>query len=82
MIPTYVKIYEVGPRDGLQNEKVNISLEDKIRFINYLTLCDYPYIEVGSFVSSKWIPQMKNSDVIYNKIKKIKKLTILCLFQI
>lgn len=74
MIPTYVKIYEVGPRDGLQNEKVNISLEDKIRFINYLTLCDYPCIEVGSFVSSKWIPQMKNSDVIYNKIKKNKKI--------
>ena len=67
-----MKIYEVGPRDGLQNEKVNIPIEDKIKFINYLTLCNYPYIEVGSFVSSKWIPQMKSSDTIYKNIKKNK----------
>ena len=72
MIPKYVKIYEVGPRDGLQNEKENIPIEDKVKFINYLTLCDYPFIEVGSFVSSKWIPQMKNSNLIFKKIKKNK----------
>ena len=72
MIPKYVKIYEVGPRDGLQNEKENIPIEDKVKFINYLTLCDYPFIEVGSFVSSKWIPQMRNSNLIFKKIKKNK----------
>ena len=73
MIPKNIKIYEVGPRDGLQNERINISIENKIKFINLLTLCNYPYIEVGSFVSSRWVPQMENSDIIYKKIIKSKK---------
>ena len=66
-------INEVGPRDGLQNERINISIEHKIKFINLLTLCNYPYIEVGSFVSPKWVPQMEKSDIIYKKITKSKK---------
>ncbi len=73
MIPKKIKIYEVGPRDGLQNERINISIEHKIKFINLLTLCNYPYIEVGSFVSPKWVPQMEKSDIIYKKITKSKK---------
>ena len=68
MIPKNVKIYEVGPRDGLQNEKINISIEDKIKFINLLTKCNYPYIEVGSFVSPTWVPQMESSNIIYKRI--------------
>ena len=73
MIPKNIKIYEVGPRDGLQNERINISIENKIKFINLLTLCNYPYIEVGSFVSPRWVPQMEKSDIIYKKIIKSNK---------
>ena len=61
---------------GLQNETINISLEAKVKFINLLSLCNYKYIEVGSFVSPKWVPQMENSNIVYNKIKKIRKLCI------
>ena len=73
MIPKNIKIYEVGARDGLQNEKINISIENKIKFINLLTLCNYSYIEVGSFVSPIWVPQMAKSDIVYKKIIKSKK---------
>ncbi len=73
MKPKNIKIYEVGPRDGLQNEKINISIKNKIKFINLLTLCNYPYIEVGSFVSPRWVPQMEKSDIIYKKIIKSNK---------
>jgi hydroxymethylglutaryl-CoA lyase len=56
-----VNIYEVGPRDGLQNEKSTIKLEDKIEFINLLSNTGLKNIEAGSFVSPKWVPQMANS---------------------
>ena len=51
--PEQVKIVEVGPRDGLQNEKQHISAEDKIMLINLLTDAGINYIESGSFVSPK-----------------------------
>ena len=73
MLPKNVNINEVGPRDGLQNETINISIEEKVKFINLLSLCDYKYIEVGSFVSPKWVPQMENSNIVYDKILKNKK---------
>ena len=72
MFPKKVNINEVGARDGLQNEKSKYSFRKKVKFINLLSACNYKYIEVGSFVSSKWIPQMENSDLVYNKIKKNK----------
>ena len=73
MLPKHISINEVGARDGLQNEKINISAEEKVKFINLLSLCNYKYIEVGSFVSAKWVPQMKNSDVVYKNIIKNKE---------
>ena len=73
MFPKNVNINEVGARDGLQNEKVNIPLEEKVKFINLLSLCNYKYIEIGSFVSPKWVPQMENSNLVYDKIKKNKE---------
>ena len=73
MLPKNVKINEVGPRDGLQNEKTNISVREKVKCIHLLNLCNYRYIEVGSFVSPKWVPQMKNSDIVYKEIFKNKK---------
>ncbi|XP_025274864.3 3-hydroxymethyl-3-methylglutaryl-CoA lyase, cytoplasmic isoform X2 [Canis lupus dingo] len=57
-LPEYVKIVEVGPRDGLQNEKVIVPTDIKIEFINQLSQTGLSVIEVTSFVSSKWVPQM------------------------
>uniref|UniRef100_A0A8D2H571 hydroxymethylglutaryl-CoA lyase n=1 Tax=Urocitellus parryii TaxID=9999 RepID=A0A8D2H571_UROPR len=57
-LPEYVKIVEVGPRDGLQNEKVIVPTDIKIEFINRLSQTGLSVIEVTSFVSSKWVPQM------------------------
>ncbi|KAB0355083.1 hypothetical protein FD755_022542, partial [Muntiacus reevesi] len=56
--PEYVKIVEVGPRDGLQNEKVIVPTDIKIEFINQLSQTGLSVIEVTSFVSSRWIPQV------------------------
>jgi hydroxymethylglutaryl-CoA lyase len=56
--PKSVKIVEVGPRDGLQNEKKIFPTQDKIKFINTLTDCGYQTIEATSFVSPKWVPQV------------------------
>ena len=60
----FVEIVEVGPRDGLQNEDANISVEDKIELIDKLSTCGFDRIEVGSFVSPKWVPQMADSDLV------------------
>ncbi|XP_078502928.1 3-hydroxymethyl-3-methylglutaryl-CoA lyase, cytoplasmic isoform X3 [Lissotriton helveticus] len=57
-VPTHVKIVEVGPRDGLQNEKAIVPTEIKIEFINRLSETGLCAIEVTSFVSSKWVPQV------------------------
>jgi len=56
-----VEIFEVGPRDGLQNEKCQISTKDKIRLVNMLSGVGFSRIEVASFVSPKWVPQMADS---------------------
>ncbi|NOE34667.1 MULTISPECIES: hydroxymethylglutaryl-CoA lyase [unclassified Ruegeria] len=53
-----VEIYEVGPRDGLQNEKREIPVADKVALIDCLSRAGFRRIEVASFVSPKWVPQM------------------------
>ncbi|KAI6071525.1 Hydroxymethylglutaryl-CoA lyase [Aix galericulata] len=57
-LPEYIKIVEVGPRDGLQNEKVIVPTDIKIELINRLSKTGLSAIEVTSFVSSKWVPQV------------------------
>src|SRR3954453_22959273 len=57
-LPKYVKIVEVGPRDGLQNEPQPVSTDDKLTLINKLVLAGLKTIEVTAFVSPKWVPQM------------------------
>ncbi|XP_044765495.1 hydroxymethylglutaryl-CoA lyase, mitochondrial [Coccinella septempunctata] len=69
-MPTAVKIVEVGPRDGLQNEPVNLPTEVKIDFINKLSETGLRAIEVTSFVSPKWIPQMADNTKVYTGILK------------
>ena len=64
-LPTSVRLVEVGPRDGLQNEKQPISVADKVRLVDDLTAAGLRYIEVGSFVSPKWVPQMVGSAEVF-----------------
>ncbi|KAF1989093.1 aldolase [Aulographum hederae CBS 113979] len=64
----HVNIIEVGPRDGLQNEKQTIPLETKIELVERLTETGVRTIEAGSFVSPKWTPQMANSSEILEHI--------------
>jgi len=60
----FVTIVEVGPRDGLQNEKEILPATTKIELINRLSQCDVPVIEAGSFVSPKWVPQMADTELV------------------
>lgn len=60
-LPDKVKIVEVGPRDGLQNEAVPVSTENKIALITKLAEAGCSFIEAGSFVSPKWVPSMADS---------------------
>jgi len=63
-LPASVRIIEVGPRDGLQNEKVNIPTEQKIQFINLLSDAGLPVVEATSFVSPRAIPQLSDASAV------------------
>jgi len=67
-----VKIFitEVGPRDGLQNESAHISTEAKVEFINALSQTGLHEIEVSSFVSPKWIPQLADAKEVFEQIER------------
>jgi hydroxymethylglutaryl-CoA lyase len=69
-LPRKVKIVEMGPRDGLQNEREIIPAPIKIELINKLTLNGFAFIEVGSFVSPKWIPQMADTEDVMAGIRR------------
>ena len=74
-LPSSVKIVEVGPRDGLQNEKSPVSASDKIALIDMLAEAGLTYIESGSFVSPKWVPQMATSSEIFEKLNRNEHVT-------
>src|ERR1700749_2453548 len=63
-----VRIVEVGPRDGLQNEKTPVSIEARIAFIEALLAAGLHTVEVGAFVSPKAIPQMVGSDEVLRRV--------------
>jgi hydroxymethylglutaryl-CoA lyase len=69
-LPKQVKIVEVGPRDGLQNEKQVVPTEIKIELINRLAEAGVGVIEATSFVSPKWVPQMGDNTAVMQGIKK------------
>ncbi|MFP5424518.1 MAG: hydroxymethylglutaryl-CoA lyase [Gammaproteobacteria bacterium] len=69
-LPKNVRLVEVGPRDGLQNEAQPISVADKVRLVDDLTEAGLRYIEVGSFVSPKWVPQMAGSAEVFAAIRQ------------
>jgi len=69
-LPQQVKIVEVGPRDGLQNESTSVPVNIKIELIEKLVDAGLSVVESGSFVSPKWIPQMASSAEVYTGILK------------
>jgi hydroxymethylglutaryl-CoA lyase len=68
-LPQRVRLVEVGPRDGLQNEARPIDVADKVRLVDDLSNAGLGYIEVGSFVSPKWVPQMAGSAAVFAGIR-------------
>ncbi len=66
----FVSLTEVGPRDGLQNEKTIVSLETKIHFVESLAQSGLTSIEVTSFVSPKWVPQLADAEALLRAIKR------------
>ena len=69
-LPSKVRIFEVGPRDGLQNEKDIVPVEVKVGLIDRLTAAGLPVIEATSFVSPKWIPQLADAAEVLARIKR------------
>ncbi len=69
-LPACVRLVEVGPRDGLQNEASPISVDDKVQLVDELSACGFSYIEAGSFVSPKWVPQMAGSAHVLAAIQR------------
>ncbi|XP_072546152.1 hydroxymethylglutaryl-CoA lyase, mitochondrial [Salminus brasiliensis] len=69
-LPERVKIVEVGPRDGLQNEKTIVPAEVKIRLIDMLSEAGLPVVEATSFVSPKWVPQMADQEEVMRGIHR------------
>jgi len=67
--PSAVKIVEVGPRDGLQNEATSLDVATKVELIERLAKTGLQVIEAGSFVSPKWVPQMAGSDEVFNQLQ-------------
>jgi hydroxymethylglutaryl-CoA lyase len=74
-LPQKVKMVEVGPRDGLQNEKNQVDTAVKIEFINRLSDTGLSVIEATSFVSPKWIPQLADHREVYEGITKKEKVS-------
>lgn len=69
-LPSRVKVVEVGPRDGLQNEAVTVSVDDRIRFCLALMEAGLGVVEAGAFVSPKWVPQMAGSEDVFKALPK------------
>ena len=67
-----IKIFEVGPRDGLQNELIILGPKIKTEFVRRLSKTGLKHIEVGALVSAKWVPQMQGSDEVFKKVNASK----------
>jgi hydroxymethylglutaryl-CoA lyase len=69
-LPSRVTIVEVGPRDGLQNEAARLPVDQRVAFCDALLDAGLPVVEVGAFVSPKWVPQMADSDEVLRRVRK------------
>jgi hydroxymethylglutaryl-CoA lyase len=68
--PESVRICEVGPRDGLQNQSTRVPTDQKVAWIDRLSDAGFPYIEVSSFVSPHWIPMLDDADEVFRQIRR------------
>jgi hydroxymethylglutaryl-CoA lyase len=68
--PQRVTVVEVGPRDGLQNERINLPTADKIELVDRLSASGLTAIEVSAFVSPKWVPQMSDAEEVFAGITR------------
>ncbi len=75
----HVRLVEVGPRDGLQNESSQTSAEFRSEFINRLSKTGIKSIEVGSFVSPKWVPQMANTAEVLSLVERRENVSLIAL---
>ncbi len=69
-LPAKVSVFEVAPRDGLQNDKVLLTPRQRVALIDRLSAAGFQNIEVGSFVSPRWIPQMADTGEVLNRIAR------------
>ncbi len=69
-LPSEVSVYEVSPRDGLQNERVTVPFGDKLRLIDAILAAGIRRVEITSFVSPKWIPQLADADEVASHAKE------------
>ena len=69
-LPKHVKIVDVGPRDGLQNQPESVPLDAKVKLVDMLTGAGVPSVEVGAFVSPKWVPQMADTADVMGLISR------------
>jgi isopropylmalate/homocitrate/citramalate synthase len=67
-LPRRVTVVEVGPRDGLQNEAVTLTVDDRVQFCDALLRAGLPVVELGAFVSPRWVPQMAGSDEVLRRV--------------
>jgi hydroxymethylglutaryl-CoA lyase len=70
LLPARVRIVEVGPRDGLQNEGAPVDTATRVALVDALTAAGLPVIEVGAFVSPRWVPQMADTAEVFRSIKR------------
>lgn len=69
-LPAAVRLVEVGPRDGLQNEPTPVPTEVKVRFIEMLADSELPVVEVTSFVSPRWVPQLADAEAVMRQVRR------------
>jgi len=66
----FVRVTEVGPRDGLQNERTTVPVEEKVAFVDALVAAGFPEVEVTSFVSPKWVPQLADAAEVMARVRR------------
>jgi hydroxymethylglutaryl-CoA lyase len=70
-----IRLIEVGPRDGLQNETASISTDVKVAYIDALSSAGLPEIEASAFVSPKWVPQLADAEEVFRRIRRAPGVT-------
>ena len=69
-IPKHVRLVDVGPRDGLQNEQAVVPTDVKVALIDLLSDAGFPAVEATAFVSPKWVPQMADASDVMARIRR------------